>query len=247
MSQNQQPVKKHQEFILAIQANPLVSYFETLHQRYKIEDKKEILGFDFEEFAEQIEDHLFIARRAGLEKNSQFRQILPYTVFRKGNKLVTYRRAKGLGEERLLGNFSVGFGGHIEIDDVMPKGIPVEGTNGFEAVPGSIDLFLTIQQSKCREIREELSSQSDEMSDETISHLLFDSVPQFILIDNDKDVGIYHFALVTVFDIDESVTFKSNEENEGIEMIGDMDMQEILDTGKAEPWTKLVLEMLLSK
>lgn len=52
--------------------------------------------------------------RNTMEDDPEYKQIIPYCVIRKGNKYLTYARAKGSGETRLLGSRSLGFGGHID-------------------------------------------------------------------------------------------------------------------------------------
>jgi len=235
---------KHQEFILTIQASALMSSVLKMTPGLEFTDTI-ITGIDFPEFCKVVTPHLFIAQRLGLETDPYFRQILPYTIFRKpGNKFITYRRAKGLGESRLLGNYSVGFGGHIEIDDVVPLSNNSEDLSKLKQIGGSIDLETTIRQSRTREIREEVSSKHPELTDEMLSHIVFDENNQFILIDNDVKVGIFHFALITIIDVSEDFELSSNEEDSGVEMIGTMSLEDILETGEAENWTKLFLEYL---
>ena len=64
----------------------------------------------------------------------QFPQLLPYIIVKCGDKYLSYYR-KGK-EDRLLGKRSIGFGGHIEPDD--------------------IENYLDIVKPACRELQEEL-------------------------------------------------------------------------------------------
>lgn len=63
-------------------------------------------------------------------------QVLPYCVVRCGDEYLTYSRAKG-AETRLHGSLSLGFGGHIDLVDV---------------VDGKVDLYKALH----RELQEEL-------------------------------------------------------------------------------------------
>lgn len=64
--------------------------------------------------------------RVDCETDTNYRQLIPYVIIKSSDgKILTYnRQAKGSkeGEQRLAGAGSIGFGGHIEIDDVDPWG-----------------------------------------------------------------------------------------------------------------------------
>lgn len=96
-----EPQLKHQEHIFTIPASIVPTADET-----------EMAPLTF------TSDDIFIGKRAGLESNSMFRQILPYILIECNGKLFTYQRSKGIGEERLLGKVSVGLGGHIDLADI---------------------------------------------------------------------------------------------------------------------------------
>jgi len=54
-----------------------------------------------------------------LENDPNSQQVIVYTLIKKGENTLLYRRAtKGEGDKRLSGNASVGFGGHTSTDDV---------------------------------------------------------------------------------------------------------------------------------
>lgn len=98
---NGEPKLKHQEHIFAIPANIVPPLNNT-----------EMAPLTF------TADDVFIGKRAGLESNIMFRQILPYILIECNGKLFTYQRSKGIGEDRLLGKVSVGLGGHIDLTDI---------------------------------------------------------------------------------------------------------------------------------
>jgi predicted NUDIX family phosphoesterase len=58
-----------------------------------------------------------IEDRATCETDPTLQQVIPYIVLvdRKTNRVLTYRRGQGGGENRLHGLYSIGFGGHIEM------------------------------------------------------------------------------------------------------------------------------------
>lgn len=51
------------------------------------------------------------------ETDPSYKQIIPYVIFRCGDEILHYRRAKGSGETRLLKKRSIGIGGHINNGD----------------------------------------------------------------------------------------------------------------------------------
>jgi len=58
--------------------------------------------------------------RSKAETDPGFKQLIPYVIIHAGNKFLSYVRGKAGGEKRLVGNRSVGIGGHINPIDDMP-------------------------------------------------------------------------------------------------------------------------------
>jgi predicted NUDIX family phosphoesterase len=56
-------------------------------------------------------------KRKDAETNPAFKQLIPYALLHCGNDVFVYRRGKLLAEKRLLGNYSLGIGGHISVTD----------------------------------------------------------------------------------------------------------------------------------
>ncbi|HEX9135947.1 MAG TPA: hypothetical protein VF905_03245 [Nitrospirota bacterium] len=95
----------------------------------------------------QVYSNLAYIRRGWCEKDERFIQLLPYITFwkRSGDRiqLFTYQRGKGVGEERLAMNCSVGVGGHINpIDFLSLQGrmtnIPTSSNFEFNAITSSM-------------------------------------------------------------------------------------------------------------
>jgi len=101
-------------------------------------------SFVSRDWAEVAEDHHFL-------------QVIPYVVFVDSGKhaaycrVLSYTRVKGGGESRLLGKKSIGFGGHIEGEDMYPQGTGLCDKYA-EAVAATIQYAVT------REIAEELGT-----------------------------------------------------------------------------------------
>jgi predicted NUDIX family phosphoesterase len=85
-------------------------------------------------------NHFFIDRAAA-EEDPTHKQIIPYCVFRCGDRILHYTRGKAGGESRLHAKISVGVGGHVNPVDMG------EGRTGADAYHAAVT----------REIEEELS------------------------------------------------------------------------------------------
>lgn len=84
----------------------------------------------------------FFMDRAAAEEDPTHKQLIPYCVFRHGDRLLHYTRGKSGGENRLHAKISVGVGGHINPVDTG------EGRTGpaayFAAVKREIDEELNL-------------------------------------------------------------------------------------------------------
>lgn len=143
--------KKHPQFILAMDA----SYFEA--------DEffpRGVQQYPIARLIPRIQSHLVIRERGTLEKEENYRQLLPYMIVTTtdpvdGTKRYwPYLRTPKVGEERLVNKVSVGFGGHIDIDSVI-----------FTQA-NAIDLDSTIRYSNLREKEEELKEETPALTEE---------------------------------------------------------------------------------
>lgn len=68
---------------------------------------------------DELTNLAYFVPRVDCEEDATYLQLLPYVVLMAHDgQIVGYNRAsKGNGEARLAGNFSIGFGGHVEIQD----------------------------------------------------------------------------------------------------------------------------------
>lgn len=209
--------KKHPQFILAMAAGSLNTLPEGLSQ------------VSMASFVQNANSDLVIRERAQLEQDEAYRQIIPYVcvVIASEDKtlFVPYRRNQGVGESRLAGKVSVGFGGHIDLADIVHQ-------------DSVVDLFQTIGNAASRELGEELTFEG--ATSEEIS--MFDNG---LLIDNSNEVGRVHLGVVLTALLPEGLSVKSNEEE--LEVMAPMTASELLESGlELEPWTKIVLEAVVA-
>jgi len=81
------------------------------------------LAFDVDRYL----DNIFVPGvprfmpRSKAEENPAYKQLIPYVIMTHNGKYLTYVRGKRAGETRLVGNRSIGIGGHINpIDNEVP-------------------------------------------------------------------------------------------------------------------------------
>ncbi|MGD1044229.1 MAG: phosphoesterase [Bacteroidota bacterium] len=116
-------------------------------------------------------NHTFIKRKDA-ESNPAYKQLIPYALLHCGGDVFVYRRGKLLAEKRLLGNYSLGIGGHISVTD-----------------PG---LFSTTYEDGLkREINEEVNIES-QYTQRVVA----------LLNDDSNDVGKVHFGIVHILSLE---------------------------------------------
>lgn len=185
-----------------------------------------------------MEDELYIYNPDKFDRidrvvngDTDYRQLLPYTVFKVvgENKFFTYRRTKKVGESRLAGNCSIGFGGHIDLADVV-----------FDKETSVIDLETTITDASLRELNEEVQI-SDTLHDLVVNENL--EPTKFGLLNDTSDhVGSLHLGIVNIYEVSED-DIQGVAEDE-LEFMGALTIEEILENNP-ESWTRLIVEKYL--
>ncbi len=117
--------------------------------------------------------HFFIDRAAA-EEDPSHKQLIPYCIFRCGDRILHYTRGKAGGESRLHAKISVGVGGHVNPVDMGG------GKTGADAYHAAVT----------REIEEELDL-PEEHEHEIIA----------LLNDDSNTVGQVHLGIVHLVDL----------------------------------------------
>ena len=214
-------MKSKPQFILAMQNGGLISELQQGVNR---------IGFD--QFVGLTQGLVTIREREHLEQDPNYRQVIPYVMLAvrdaDGKALfVPYARTSQSGEERLRGNVSLGFGGHIDLADVIHN-------------DSVIDLVQTIGGAVTRELQEEVS----------FSHAVGENfdMPMFdagVLIDDSNDVGKVHLGVLLTCLLPEGTVVTSNEE--ALEILPLMNAQQLLASGlPLETWTRIILEDIIA-
>jgi predicted NUDIX family phosphoesterase len=70
------------------------------------------------DFISLIMNNYEIVDRNSAEEDINYKQIIPYMVFKYENKIFCMNRGKSGGEKRLAEKYTIGIGGHINQDDI---------------------------------------------------------------------------------------------------------------------------------
>ncbi len=197
-----------QELILCVETTKLKQYT----------DESNIYPFaDYSDLPVNDNDIWFLPRPVA-EERPDFRQIIPYIVLRCNDNFLTYKRTTKAGESRLHDMYSLGFGGHISIDDAVLNGPLAK-------------LDETIRTAASREVKEEIGI--DKITKKT---------PLGIINDISNDVGRVHLGLVEIWDIDPD-DFKLHEQE-----LSNLELQPltqmIANKEYFETWSQMVINCL---
>lgn len=153
--------------------------------------------------------------RPEMETNPDFKQLIPYVIMGCNGKYLTYLRGKRAGEKRLVGNRSIGIGGHIN---------PVDDMSLFSFR----DTYLNAVK---REVEEEVNVET-KSTDRIVA----------LLNDDSNEVGQVHLGVVHLWTLEsEAVTKKE----QMINQLSFMSIAELMDVrDEMETWSQLCLDGL---
>lgn len=156
--------------------------------------------------------------RSQAEKSPEYKQLIPYVIMNHDNKYLTYVRGKRAGETRLVGNRSIGIGGHINpIDDEAPL---------FDA-----DFRPMYSAAVEREVDEEVLIEANH-TDRIVA----------LLNDDSNEVGQVHLGVVHYWTLDSS---QVERKEQMITQMTFMDIDELKEVRDSmETWSQLCLDGL---
>lgn len=164
------------ENVLVVKTEKLSAYISGKNGLIR-ENNREILDII-------INEHEFIPRPEA-EGDPSFKQIIPYVVITRGDKVFMTRRLNKGGESRLHGKISIGIGGHIN---------PVDETDKERVLMRGLE----------RELDEEVAvDKRGEL------------VPCGIINDDSNGVGSVHLGLCFRMEVEGEVAVKETEKLEG--------------------------------
>lgn len=161
-------------------------------------------------------------------------QILAYILVHSEKGLLRYTRKHSPDESRLLGSYSIGFGGHSDVGDIATKHV------GGETV---FDVIQTIKTNIARELEEELTiSKAWLRSNPRLKHADFMiSDPRPNLKEPKKiAVGQAHRAIIFTLDLT-GLTDLAKPTTEAQELTWINEDEAITDLEMYESWSQLLL------
>ena len=156
--------------------------------------------------------------RSKAEKDPSFKQIIPYVIMTCDGKYLNYVRGTRAGEARLVGNRSIGIGGHINPVD---NEIPLFDTDFRKMYNAAVE----------REVAEEVSVETKH-TDKIVA----------LLNDDSNEVGSVHLGIVHYWILAEPKVTKREQ------MITQMDFKTLAELQKVkdsmETWSGLCVDGL---
>ena len=154
--------------------------------------------------------------RSEAETNPDYKQLIPYVIMACDGRYLSYVRGKRAGETRLIGNRSIGIGGHINPIDDMPL------------FGDAMDTYRTAVE---REVDEEVHVNTGHA----------DSIVA-LLNDDSNDVGRVHLGVVHFWTLETPDVVRREQM---ITQMGFMTAEELkADMAALETWSALCVEGL---
>ena len=191
-------------------------------ERKVFEEVGAFRGLNFE--AERYLDRLFapggprFMARPLAEKDPTHKQLIPYVIMTCGGKYLTYVRGKRAGEARLVGNRSIGIGGHINPAD---DAVPLFRSDFREAYRAAVE----------REVAEEVCVEVGH-SDHMVA----------LLNDDSNEVGQVHLGIVHCWVLDAPKVSRREQMITQMEFMSPEELRAVRD--QMETWSQLCLDGL---
>lgn len=155
--------------------------------------------------------------RSQAERDPSHKQIIPYVIMMYKDKILSYVRGRRAGESRLVGNRSIGIGGHINPADDMP----LFHTDFYETYLAAVE----------REVAEEVS----------VETTYTDRIAA-LLNDDSNEVGSVHLGIVHCWNLDKPDVNKREQMITQMAFTSHEKLQQVRDT--LETWSQKCLDGL---
>ena len=155
--------------------------------------------------------------RSQVEENPAYKQLIPYVLMSYQDKYLSYIRGRRAGEARLVGNRSIGIGGHINPADDMP----LFNTDFYETYLAAVE----------REVAEEVSVETSH-TDRIVA----------LLNDESNEVGSVHLGIVHHWILNAPKVGKREQMITQMAFMRPAELHEVRDT--LETWSGLCLTRL---
>ena len=154
--------------------------------------------------------------RSQAEVDPSYKQLIPYVIMTYDGKYLSYVRGRRAGEARLVGNRSIGIGGHINPVDDMPL---------------FADFRDTYRTAVEREVAEEVSVEAGH-TDCIVA----------LLNDESNEVGSVHLGIVHYWTLDAPKVSKREQMITQMAFMTPAELEQVRDT--METWSGLCLSRL---
>ncbi len=155
--------------------------------------------------------------RSQVEENPAYKQLIPYVLMSYQDKYLSYIRGRRAGEARLVGNRSIGIGGHINPADDMP----LFNTDFYETYLAAVE----------REVAEEVTVETSH-TDRVVA----------LLNDESNEVGSVHLGIVHHWVLDAPKVSRREQMITQMAFMSPAELHEVQDT--LETWSGLCLPRL---
>ena len=156
--------------------------------------------------------------RSEAEQDPNYKQLIPYVLMTCGDTVLTYVRGKRAGETRLVGNRSIGIGGHINpVDDA----IPLFNTDYREVYQAAVQ----------REVEEEVCVEANH-TDHVVA----------LLNDDTNEVGQVHLGVVHCWVLEAPNVSKREQMITQMEFMSAAELEKVRES--METWSQLCLDGL---
>ena len=159
--------------------------------------------------------------RPKAEEDEELKQVIPYVIVTRKNKVLAYMRSKKSGDVRLQEKWSIGVGGHINPEDQST--------------------FSTVH-TVCKAVGRELEEEMDwgPLTDATVNNI----EPYGVIYDDKDAVGRVHIGYVLRIDLDSNNMEYPKACEETIARMDWFTVEEALKLRNLEGWSKLVLDSM---
>ena len=156
--------------------------------------------------------------RPKAEADPAYKQLIPYVIMSYEDKYLSYVRGRRAGEKRLVGNRSIGIGGHINPID---NEIPLFDTDYRELYRCAVE----------REVAEEVTVEAN-----------YTNRIVALLNDDSNEVGSVHLGIVHYWTLDSSKVERREQMITQMSLMTIDELQKVRDT--METWSSLCLDGL---
>jgi predicted NUDIX family phosphoesterase len=160
----------------------------------------------------------FFLPRAPAETDPSHKQIIPYAIFRHGDRYLSYMRGGKSGEKRLVAKRSIGIGGHINPHDEREDSLA--RTTYLNGVEREIDEELRITGSHTQKVIG-------------------------LINDDSNEVGQVHLGVVHLFELETEQVISNEDAIQDIQFSTLEELTAMMD--RLETWSQICVKHLASQ